>query len=596
MAPSIPVRAASASDPNQGASGEVPQVQKAAGSRFDEVTEQLPAHGTYAADDTPTIARSAVNVFKPSVEVGQFDHYTVERRADGTPWELGRGGMGVTYKAIDTNLECPVALKVINPECLGAEQNRERFIREARSAAQIRHPNVASVYHLGRTEDQYFYAMEYIDGLTAHDWVERRGPMSPAVALNVVAQVASALAAADRQHIVHRDIKPSNLMILEDPDHEDRFLVKLIDFGLVRSAIMGAHQTLATCGFIGTPQFASPEQAEECELDIRSDIYSLGCTLWFLLTGRPPFSGSVASIFAQHLHDPPKWERVEQFPAPVRRLLAQMLCKDPAGRPQNANELRTEIETCLAAIKRPPLVAPRLTSRWRLFVGASAASRRTRGLQMAGFVACIALCVAAAVLVRPDARQSTASSPVAASPMSASATAGYPDSEPLDAFKQESDPGTEAIPQNLDRQEDEVAASPPPATVAPEPQVSEVTAIPSPDGPSVAALDEAPPPTELPPSTHEELSKLETTLAPSEDAIPLAPPDSTGPVVVPPWNSSPEDEPALNQRPSSKPKQTARRSSSSREQPSSRQRSTRRSVNPVDRVHRSVRKFLYRHF
>ncbi|HEX8296947.1 MAG TPA: serine/threonine-protein kinase [Chthoniobacteraceae bacterium] len=324
------------------------KVQHRGRLRLGEVTD-APRHNSSADDELPTLARRSVSL--PGGPAAKFAHYEVEQREDGSPWELGRGGMGVTYKARDTNLRCPVALKVINPACLTPE-NRSRFVREARSAAQIRHPNVASVFHLGSTADQYFYAMEYIAGETAQAWVQQKGPMRPELALRIVAQAASALAAAARENLVHRDIKPGNLMILPNPDHDQWPLVKLIDFGLVRDEFHGLNQTLATAGFVGTPQFASPEQAEERELDVRSDIYSLGCSLWFLLTGRPPFNGSLASIFADHLRSEPPWDRLEGIPAPVRRLLKRMLRKDPARRPQTPVELRAEIEQCLALIER----------------------------------------------------------------------------------------------------------------------------------------------------------------------------------------------------------------------------------------------------
>ena len=240
-----------------------------------------------------------------------FGHYRVLQRDDGSPWELGSGAMGVTYKALDTDLQCPVALKVINSDLMADEANRNRFLREARAAAGLRHSNVASVYHLAQDEEQFFYAMEFIDGETTEANVARFGPMALRPALRIAWQVSKALAAAAKQQLVHRDIKPANIMIVADPEEEDWPFVKLIDFGLVWSAMRGHDSAGETrSGFLGTAQFASPEQIEESEVDGRSDIYSLGCTLWYLLTGEAPFTGPLASVFAQHLGSEPPWEKL----------------------------------------------------------------------------------------------------------------------------------------------------------------------------------------------------------------------------------------------------------------------------------------------
>ena len=166
----------------------------------------------------------------------RFDHYEVLTRDDGTLIELGRGAMGITYKAIDTNLRIPVALKIINATHLHSEVSRQRFIREARSAARLRNPHVAAVYHLGTEGENYYYAMEFIDGETVEALVKRQGPLSPLLALQIADQVARALAAAAPHGLVHRDIKPANLMLVrENAD----VIVKVIDFGLAKSSVPG---------------------------------------------------------------------------------------------------------------------------------------------------------------------------------------------------------------------------------------------------------------------------------------------------------------------------------------------------------------------
>jgi serine/threonine protein kinase len=162
----------------------------------------------------------------PPHEAELFQHYRVLRREDGSLWELGRGAMGVTYKAIDANLHSFVALKVINSLFLDKESARERFVREARAAASLRHRNVASVYHLGNDGQSFFYAMEFIDGETVEHLIERAGPQPWPVALSIALQVARALMAAHEKRLVHRDIKPANIMLVQEAG-EDALVVKL---------------------------------------------------------------------------------------------------------------------------------------------------------------------------------------------------------------------------------------------------------------------------------------------------------------------------------------------------------------------------------
>ncbi len=279
-----------------------------------------------------------------------FEHYEVMTRDDGSLCELGRGAMGITYKGLDTRLRVPVALKVINAAHLHSETARQRFVREAQSAARLRHRNVASVFHLGKEGDNYYYAMEFIDGETVDARVRNHGPLAPALALKIAAQVARALNAAQTHELVHRDIKPANLMLVHE---DDELVVKVIDFGLAKIALGEAGEDatqLTMSGFLGTPHFASPEQLEEREIDVRSDIYSLGVTLWFALTGKTPFTGSVVQVMSQHISRQPPFEQLGNVPVPVVELLRRMLDKNPAERPQTALALRREIERCLEQI------------------------------------------------------------------------------------------------------------------------------------------------------------------------------------------------------------------------------------------------------
>src|SRR5271166_4055994 len=280
----------------------------------------------------------------------RYQHYEVLRREDGSLWELGRGTMGITYKAFDTSLLCPVALKVINNSYLNSEVARQRFLREARATASLRHQNVASVFHLGTDNESYFYAMEFIDGETVDAYVKRKGLLDAAEALGITLQVSRALAAADKEKLVHRDLKPSNLMLVEEDDEK---VVKVIDFGLAKSTQSGGESsgTLTVGGFVGTPHFASPEQLEERDIDIRSDIYSLGATLYYMLAGRPPYAGSVAQIMSQHLYKPLPMGPLDGFPPCVVELIQRMMEKDPAKRPQRPVDLRREILPCLERLQ-----------------------------------------------------------------------------------------------------------------------------------------------------------------------------------------------------------------------------------------------------
>jgi serine/threonine protein kinase len=282
-------------------------------------------------------------------EAARYQHYEVLRRGDGSLWELGRGAMGITYKAYDTNLHCAVALKVINSTYLGNETARQRFLREARAAAALRHPNVASVFNLSTDQDNYFYVMEFIDGETVEACVKRKGRLDPVEALNITLQVARALGAAAKQRLVHRDLKPANLMLV---DQEGEQVVKVIDFGLAKSAKdAGDTGTLTMGGFVGTPHFASPEQVEEGDLDVRSDIYSLGATLYFMVAGKAPFSGSVGQIMSQHLYKPINVEPLTDVPRCLISLIQRMLEKDRGQRPQTPRDLQSAVVDCLEELR-----------------------------------------------------------------------------------------------------------------------------------------------------------------------------------------------------------------------------------------------------
>src|SRR6202048_2319411 len=205
---------------------------------------------------------SSEDIFKitPEQATQRFEHYELLKGEDGKPLELGRGAMGITYKAYDIDLQCPVALKVINERYLGDESARLRFLREARSAARLRHSNVASVLHLGRTGSSYFYAMEFVEGETLENLIKRSGRLDVKLALEITTQVAAGLAAIHEQNHVHRDIKPTNIMVrLKE---ERNVTAKIIDLGLGKTLEESVFRGGVSMpgAFAGTREFASPEQ------------------------------------------------------------------------------------------------------------------------------------------------------------------------------------------------------------------------------------------------------------------------------------------------------------------------------------------------
>jgi serine/threonine protein kinase/Tfp pilus assembly protein PilF len=313
----------------------------------------------------------------------QFAVYTIERHVDGSAWELGHGAMGVTYRAIDKVLDRPVALKIINTD-LGSRsaEARERFMREARAAAALRHPNVATVYQFGIREEtgQFFYAMELVEGETLEERVRRSGPLDVLTSIDVALQVTDALAAAEERGLVHRDLKPGNLMLVNAGNRKESKArrdqarpeptrmgprrertaqrsiptVKVIDFGVAKAVSEKTNaMALTHGGFVGTPAFASPEQFTNATVDVRSDIYSLGVTLWFLLTGQMPFGGrTIQEIRDARRSKPLPVEQLKAARVPHRfvALLMSMLAIEPAARPAGARELSAKLQKIRASI------------------------------------------------------------------------------------------------------------------------------------------------------------------------------------------------------------------------------------------------------
>jgi two-component system LytT family response regulator len=257
---------------------------------------------------------------------------------------LGAGGMGEVYLAEDTRLGRKVAIKVLLPELSSDRERMERFLQEARVAAQINHPNVAHIYDIGEHEGAWYIAMEFIAGQPLSARLTG-GSLPVEDIVSVGTQMADALEAAHELGVAHRDIKPANIMLAS------RGHVKLLDFGLAkvaRSMIQGETQLLTKVGVVaGTVHYMSPEQALGRAIDRRSDIFSLGAVLYEMATGRPPFGGeSPSEVIARLLREQP--EAIARFnyelPADLERIIRKCLEKDAGRRYQSARELRVDLE------------------------------------------------------------------------------------------------------------------------------------------------------------------------------------------------------------------------------------------------------------
>ena len=305
----------------------------------------------------------------------RYGHFEIVREADGSSVELGRGAMGTTYRATDTVLHRVVALKVIERRVAAHPAARTRFLREARAAAQFQHPNVAAVSHYGEEAGECFYAMELVEGETLEARVRREGSLSAASTVEIATQIARALAAAETRGIIHRDLKPTNLMLAhlgEQGRRQGVPLVKVIDFGLAKavSAAGNVDGTFETHGgFVGTPAFASPEQFVQPragQVDHRSDIYSLGVTMWYALCGQPPFAGRDLETIRSKQLERLSLDQLTAHRVPRRLsiLLRSMLAVDPTQRPQSARELLDRLDQCRDGLPLEPGARRKRRGQW----------------------------------------------------------------------------------------------------------------------------------------------------------------------------------------------------------------------------------------
>ena len=243
--------------------------------------------------------------------------------------ELGKGGMGKVYKGQHLGLDVPVAVKTMSPALAADEHGRQRFLREARTAAKLDHPNIVRVLDVNEHEGTPYIVMEYVDGTDLSALLKKHGPLQGQAALKVIAQVADGLAHAHNQGIVHRDIKPHNIFVSKDGR------VKLGDFGLARAVEQTTELTMPGAA-IGTAHYMSPEQSNGKDIDQRSDVYSLGVTAYNLITGAPPYTGTTpVSIAVQHVNNDVPYDR-EKFghiPDAAVYLFISMTARDANSRP-----------------------------------------------------------------------------------------------------------------------------------------------------------------------------------------------------------------------------------------------------------------------
>jgi serine/threonine-protein kinase len=265
--------------------------------------------------------------------------------------ELGRGGMGIVYLALDVQLDRPVALKVLPEHLSRSPELRSRFMSEARTAAKLSHPNVVPIYSVDEVGDFVFFAMAYIQGETLGERIRRRGPLAPSECMRILREVGFALSYAHSQGVIHRDIKPDNILLEEG---SGRALVA--DFGI--AGVVDDSHSIAEGEIVGTVEFMSPEQATGTRLDYRSDLYSLGMVAYYALTGDLPFKADSVTESLNHVRSTPVPAVASVAGAAPRRLariIDTCLKKDPDDRYESADQFAESLEAVTTARKQVPV-------------------------------------------------------------------------------------------------------------------------------------------------------------------------------------------------------------------------------------------------
>jgi tetratricopeptide (TPR) repeat protein/predicted Ser/Thr protein kinase len=301
-------------------------------SRISMLREQVDPASRTSPPSTGPSAERRTGTEQATAIMSMVDHATGNRYH--MEKELGRGGMGVVYLARDTQLDRPVALKFLGSLLDDSEEYRQRFVREARTAAKVNHPNIVSIYDICDTAGQAYIAMEYVEGQTLARYLAKKGRLSPREASNYVLQTCGALQAIHDAGIVHRDIKPDNIVLAKGG------LVKLMDFGLAK----GVDRRLTGANVImGTPAYMPPEQVRGEDVDHRADLYALGLIFHELLTGKPVFSGN--DVLQRQVSEmpPPPGELVEGIPSVLDQIIMKCIAKNPGERLASARELANHL-------------------------------------------------------------------------------------------------------------------------------------------------------------------------------------------------------------------------------------------------------------
>ncbi len=319
-----------------------------AGGEGDGDEAFCPACGQSYPVDTEVCAKDGARLAKlkaqPDSLLGRVfqDRYEVRMA-------LGQGGMGTVYRGWQRSVDREVAIKVIHPKLASDRTIVKRFLREARLSSRLSQPSVVNVYDFGQSEDGIlFLVMELLRGHTLARELDARMPLPLRRVITIGLQLCDALDAAHAQGIVHRDLKPGNIVILDDPPGRD--LIKVLDFGLAKSLTTDTSSIVThTNGMLGTPLYMAPEQIEGKASDQRGDLYSLGCILYHMLAGVPPFLGeSVNVVLAKHLSERPPPLPLP-VPGPVVSVIEQLLAKDPTRRTSSAREVHQVLQSALEA-------------------------------------------------------------------------------------------------------------------------------------------------------------------------------------------------------------------------------------------------------
>ncbi len=286
---------------------------------------------------------------------------------------LGNGGMGTVYRGWQLSVDREVAIKVIHPKLATIRAVAKRFLREARLSSRLQHPAIVSVFDFGQADDGVLYiVMELLRGKPLVDELQRGQRLPLSRTIGIGSQICEALAAAHREGIVHRDLKPHNVMLLEG----DR--VKVLDFGLAKSFTAEETGITGTDALLGTPQYMPPEQILGREVDQRADLYALGCLLYQMVVGHPPFDRNLATnaVLSAHLHDQVP-QLPEDVPRPLASLVMRCLAKDPLQRPASAALVKEALEAVVESASNALLDTPSLAvqpakkrSIWPLATGA----------------------------------------------------------------------------------------------------------------------------------------------------------------------------------------------------------------------------------